>query len=206
VSGYVYHAEDPRYECFGMYKEAVLLEGEWRARLQSDRPVEMAILVRSDYGIQLTAPRPQESWDELSPRYAPLGKELFVQVGVRNAEVPMEEQGDDYYNLTRPQGSLQALLAPAVNMEAPFWPPIVLRDDGLAEDRHKEDGIYAGLYQRVESPGNYVLRVQVPSRKDEAIQLSKTRVVDVRPLPTVSMELPPAQVIAENTAIHVRAK
>jgi hypothetical protein len=206
VSGYVYHAEDPRYECFGMYKEAVLLEGEWRARLQSDRPVEMAILVRSDYGIQLTAPRPQESWDELSPRYAPLGKELFVQVGVRNAEVPMEEQGDDYYNLTRPQGSLQALVAPAVNMEAPFWPPIVLRDDGLAEDLHKEDGIYAGLYQRVESPGNYVLRVQVPSRKDEAIQLSKTRAVDVRPLPTVSIELPPPQVIAENTAIPVTVR
>jgi hypothetical protein len=206
VSGYVYHAEDPRYECFGMYTEGVLLEGEWRARLQSDSPVEMAILVRSDYGIQLTAARPQESWDELSPRYAPLGKELFVQVGVRNAEVPMEEQGDDYYNLTRPQGSLQALLAPLVNMESPFWPPIVLRDDGLAEDLQKEDGIYAGLYQRVESPGNYVLRVQVPSRKDEPIQLSKVRVVEARPLPTASMELLPPQVIAENTTIPVTVR
>lgn len=198
VAGGVYHATDPRYECFVMGSEYVLLDGLWRVRLEGGGPVEMAVLVRSDYGIQLLSPKPQESWDELSPRYAPQDKDLFIQVGVRNANVPITERGDDFIGLTRPQGKLEPFLTPAVNAESPYWPPIVLRDDGLAEDRQKDDGLYTSLYQSAEETGRYVLKVQVPSRKDKAVQLSKTRVVEVRPLPTVFLEWPSPQTLPEN--------
>lgn len=203
VSGFVYHATDPRYECFVMGGEYVLLDGLWRVRLEGSAPVEMAVLVRSDYGIQLLSPKPQESWDELSPRYAPQGKELFIQVGVRNANMPITERGDDFYNLTRPQGKLEPFLAPVVNAESPYWPPIVLRDDGLAEDRQKDDGLYAGLHQSAEEAGQYILRAQVPSRKDEAIYLSKTRVIKVSPLPTTFLEWPSPETLPENAPFPI---
>ncbi len=210
VSGSVYHADDkdftpnPRYECFVMEKEQVLLDGEWRIRLNSNHPIEVAVLVRSDYGIQLLSPPPQASWDELSSRYAPQGTPLYIHTAVRNAEVPYEERGDDFYNLASPQGRPEPLLRPVTNMEAPAWDPITLRDDGAQEDVLRDDGLYAGLYRVPEGPGEYVIQVEVPSSKLDPVRLVKRRVIEVRPLPTIRLELPPPQVSQQNAPIPIK--
>ncbi len=183
----VYHAGDARYEAYLLNKDSTPLEGEWKTRMLSDKPVDMAVLTRSDFGIQLAAPSPQFSWDELSERYQPLGEPLFVQVSVRNAGKPSSVA-------SQPQslaGKPELYLSPMVRMATPQWDPLVLRDDGLEYDAQKDDGNYSGMYRAPDQPGDYVLEIEVPARKEAPFRLVKSRTFIAMALPSLKLTLPP---------------
>jgi len=192
LAGSVYRAEDPRYEVFVMENDHVLLDGLWRARFLSEGRVEVAILVHSAYGIQVSKPPAQESWNELSPRYVPVGKELFLELGVRDSSASLSPIPDP----RSLYGELTPLQAPVVQMVKPAWDPLVLRDDGLLQDEQRDDGLYTGIYGMMAEPGLYRLHLQVPGRKDDAVRLTKVRYIEARSLPYVSLVVPESQPLA----------
>jgi len=202
LAGGVYHAEDPRYEVYILGRDALLLEGEWRIRLLGEGVIEVAALVRSDLGIKLLAPPPQYTWDELSETYTPLGRPIFIQVGVPNAgATPWPALSR---SLPRgPEGELEKFLAPVVRLK---WPPggsLTLRDDGLAADIVKEDGHYSGLQQVDQMGEEYVIEIEIPFHKEEPIRLLKERTIQARVLPVTSIELPPEQRLAAVTSVPI---
>ena len=197
VSGHIYHADDPRYEVFVMEADHVLLDGAWQARFGSDHPVELAMLVHSAYGIQLSGPPAQEAWNELSKRYTPVGKRLYVQLGARDSSAGLGAVTD----LRALWGELTPLLSPVVQMVSPAWDAEVLRDDGLGQDEQRDDGLYTGRYQKIEEPGQYYLRIQVPSQKDDAVRLVKHRLIEARNLPFINVKIPQSQVLPPHTSL-----
>ena len=197
VSGHIYHADDPRYEVFVMESDHVLLDGAWQARFGSDHPVELAMLVHSAYGIQLSSPPAQEAWNELSKRYAPVGKRFYVQLGARDSSVGLGAVTD----LRALWGELTPLLSPVVQMESPAWDSMTLRDDGLGQDEQRDDGLYTGRYQKIEAPGQYYLRIQIPSQKDDAVRLVKHRLIEARNLPFIIVRIPESQARPPNTSL-----
>jgi hypothetical protein len=202
-AGGVYHAFDSRYEAWVVEPHAVLLDGTWQVRLLGDGTVDVAVLIRSELGIQLSAPPPQYSWDELSARYAPTGHPALLNIGVVNAALPSQYAWDPGFP-SGIEGQLERFLSPVVRITSPEegeW--LTLSDAGQDADMAKEDGQYTGLYHMPGDAQEYVLEVEIPFAKEDPIRLFKDRVLESKPLPVVSVEVPTTERVVPDTPIPV---
>ncbi len=200
-AGGVYHAYDPRYEVWVVEREAVLLEGAWQTRVLGEGDVDVAVLIRSELGIQLSAPPPQNTWDELSTRYVPTGHPILVDVGVLNAALPSVYTWDPGLP-SGLEGQLERFLAPVVRCTSLSGEDLTLSDAGDGSDMTKEDGHYTGLCQMQGAQG-CVMQIEVPFAKEDPIRLVKDRVLETRPLPVLAIEVPSTERVVPGTAIPV---
>lgn len=201
-AGGVYHAYDPRYEVWVVERDAVLLDGTWQMRALGERIVDVAVLIRSELGIQLSAPPPQHTWDELSARYVPSGRPILVDVGVLNAALPSQYAWDPGFP-SGLEGQLERFLAPVIRSSSRSGEVVILSDSGEGPDMAKEDGHYAGLYEIAGAAQKSVLEVEVPFAKADPIRLFKNRVLESRPLPVLSIEVPTTERVVPGTPIRV---
>ena len=201
-AGGVYHAYDPRYEVWVVERDAVLLDGTWQMRVLGEGTADVAVLIRSELGVQLSSPPPQLGWDELSARYSPAGRQIFVDVAVLNAAQPSQYTWDPGLP-SGLEGQLERFLAPVISSGSPPGEELTLSDAGEGSDLAKEDGHYTGLYEIPDGAEECVLEVEVPFAKSEPIRLFKDRIVKTRPLPVLSVEVPMTTRMVPDTPIPV---
>ena len=174
----VYHAEDPGYEIFTLNQKNSELNGAWQMRLQQ-QGASVVLLVQSELSIQLTAPPPADAWDELSLRYAPAGRVLFVQVTPRDLDPSLIERLTSR-DLRGPSGKPKTGLAPHHVLTDGSL--IELRDDGQGFDAVRDDGSYAGVTTSPLASGMYPARIDLTAAAG-TLRMDKTRTFSVRPLP-----------------------
>jgi Mg-chelatase subunit ChlD len=180
---------EPEYELYTVPPEAqVEMVGDWAINIAQggEEPVTLVILSRSKLRSGLSVPAPLREGDGTSLRYHPLGRPLLLVAGAQMA-TPISQRADRY-KMRWVTG-----MAPEVRLIAPQeGESITLSDNGTAYDVQANDGRYSGLFPAFEQEGDYRLRLDMPRRSDEPINIQREYTVRVTKLPTMSLELPPA--------------
>ncbi|MCU0491724.1 MAG: VWA domain-containing protein [Chloroflexaceae bacterium] len=180
---------EPEYELYKVALDAqVSLVGPWQINVeqQSAEPVTVVVLSRSRLRMQMALPAALREGDDSSVRYHPVGRPLLLVAGAAVA-IPRALYSKEFdYRWVTEMTPMAQKIGPTSGDAVPMV------DDGRFFDRAANDGMYSALFPAFEAPGDYKLRLEMPRRTDQPINVYRDYTVRAMPLPTMQVTLPPA--------------